>query len=103
MNVWYVLDIGDIKNDPVAQRMTSVMDEFKKTFMTTPAGSGMALFFRENSSTRRTELFFTPQAKSVAIQLGAIECRKPVIGNGHIKALIGDQELDVCFPWQEQQ
>ena len=68
-----------------------------------PAGAGRALFWRENATTGRTEMFFTPQAQDVALQFGAIARIKPSIRNGHIKALVGDQDLDVSFPGQEPQ
>ena len=48
-------------------------------------------------------MFFTPQAQDVALQFGAIARIKPSIRNGHIKALVGDQDLDVSFPGQEPQ
>ena len=103
MSEWYVLDIGSIKVDPVAQRLIDVQAEFMKSFLVVPAGSGRALFWRENATTGRTEMFFTPQAQDIALQFGAIARTKPSIRNGHIKALVGDQDLDVSFPGQEQQ
>ena len=103
MDNWYVLEIGSFQDSPVAQRMQDIQRQFMTAFLAAPAGSGRALFWRENATTGKTEIFFTPQARDVAISLGAIECSKPVIGNGHIKSLAGDQNLKICFPGQEQQ
>lgn len=101
MNPWYKLDVGDVTQ--AAERLKSTQKAFMGPFIAAPAGSGRALFWRENNTTRVVEIFFSPQSSDVALSLGAVPCEKPIIGNGHIRLLVGDHNLRDYFPGQEQQ
>lgn len=103
MNDWFLLDIGNPKESPVAQRMQDIQSQFMASFMLAPACSGRALFWRENHLTGHTEVIFTPQAKDIALMFEGTACPKPEIGQGHIRLLVGDHNLRDYFPGQEQQ
>ena len=60
----------------------------------------MALFYRFNETTQTGEIFFTPQAATIANALGAGACEKPPIGNGRLQAIMGDDDLSTMFPGQ---
>lgn len=100
MSTWYRLEIGKI--EVAAPRLAEVRAAFMPPYLLTPAGSGRALFWRENDDTSATEVFFTAPAADVALALGAVPCEKPGIGAGRIRMLAGDDDLSTHFPGQEQ-
>ncbi|MBV7457342.1 hypothetical protein KW843_22875 [Acidovorax sp. sif1233] len=101
MSTWYRLDVGDLTQ--AAPHVANTQRAFMAPYLIAPAGSGRALFQRENAESGMVELFFTPQAGDVAGALGAVPCEKPGIDNGHIFMLAGDDELRTYFPGQQQQ
>lgn len=95
---WYRLDLGNGADAFAPTRR--IQDAFVALMIAHGVPRpGFALFSRYDLESDNVEMFFTPEARDLAQQFGAVSCEKPTHNNYSLGLLCGEADaLSAHFP-----
>ncbi len=99
MATWYSRELDDSE---AAATLQKVMDAFMPKYIGSGRPLGMAIFSSHNKGSKKTTVYFSPQAASLAMQFGAGSCDDNFV-DVELSLLVGDESsIDYLFPEAEE-